>query len=151
MDQLPWTRKGRLALRAVADGPLDDDATLRAAWRAHATELAAYASRSLGDRQAGEEAVQETFVRAWRAAGRYDTERGSLRTWLLSICRRVVIDGVRARAARPPLALAEPREEASGADELERALLRRQLEEALGSARPATARCWSRSPCVGRR
>ena len=48
-----------------------------------------------------EEAVQETFLRAWRAAERFDPQLGSLRTWLFAIERNVIIDLGRARAVRP--------------------------------------------------
>lgn len=126
-------RRGGLALRPVARGPLDGEVALRAAWTAHAPELTRLATRTLGDRGAAEEAVQETFLRAWQAADRYDPELGSLRTWLFSICRRVVIDAARARAARPPLAPAEPADRAATGDQFEQALLGWQLEEALRS------------------
>ena len=60
--------------------------------------------RSLGDAGLAEEAVQETFLRAWRAGERFDPQIGSLRTWLFAILRNVVIDLGRARAARPGVA-----------------------------------------------
>jgi RNA polymerase sigma-70 factor (ECF subfamily) len=60
-----------------------------------------FAQNHLRDRGLAEEAVQETFLRAWRAASSYDASAGSLRTWLFSICRNVVIDLARRRAVRP--------------------------------------------------
>lgn len=99
-------------------------------YAAHAGELLGFATRSLGDRGLAEEAVQETFVRAWRAADRFDRERGSLRTWLFAIARNVVIDLARQRASRPPLAAAAPDAD-GGEDWLDRALLGWQVEEAL--------------------
>ena len=78
---------------------LSRDAGLRAAWEAHADALLASACRSLSDRAAAEEAVQETFLRAWRAAGSYDRTR-PLRPWLYAILRHVVVDEARARAHR---------------------------------------------------
>ena len=80
-----------------------------------------------------EEAVQEVFVRAWRAADRYDPLLSSLRTWLFAILRNVVVDMARARAVRPMLA-AEPAvapEVADTVDEFDRALASWQVEEAL--------------------
>ena len=59
------------------------------------------ARRSLGDDGLAEEAVQETFLRAWRTADRYDPELSSLRTWLFAIARNVVVDSARARSSRP--------------------------------------------------
>ena len=82
---------------------LATDDGVRAVYAAHGPELYRFAVRSLGDRGLAEEAVQETFVRAWRAADRFDDELGSLRTWLFAIVRNVVIDLSRARAVRPGL------------------------------------------------
>jgi len=80
------------------------DDGVRAVYAAHGDELYRFALRSLGDRGLAEEAVQETFVRAWQAADRFDEALGSLRTWLFAIIRNVVIDLARSRAVRPPLA-----------------------------------------------
>jgi RNA polymerase sigma-70 factor (ECF subfamily) len=109
--------------------PTDEDG-VRTAYAAHGAELYRFAARSLGDEGLAEEAVQETFVRAWRASGRFDPEVGSLRTWLFAIIRNVVIDLHRARAARPPLDDATPSVEVSDG-EIDRALLTWQVEEAL--------------------
>ena len=123
----------RLTLRPKADGGrLDDDAVLRAAYDDHAGELLGFAHRSLRDAGLAEEAVQETFLRAWRAADRFDPQLGSLRTWLYAICRNVIIDLSRSRSRRPQVGLAgeevpEPVTEA----ELDRLLVSFQVEEAL--------------------
>ena len=112
---------------------LETDDGVRAVYAAHGPELYRFALRSLGDRGLAEEAVQETFVRAWRAADRFDDELGSLRTWLFAIVRNVVIDLSRARAVRPGLSVAD-----SGADDaffvdeaFDRVLTSWQVEEAL--------------------
>jgi RNA polymerase sigma-70 factor (ECF subfamily) len=110
---------------------LADDAAVRAAYDEHGGELFGFAYRSLHDAGLAEEAVQETFVRAWRAAARYDPGRGSLRTWLFAICRNVVVDQARARAVRPALADRDPADHAAPDDELERALMTFGIEEAL--------------------
>jgi RNA polymerase sigma-70 factor, ECF subfamily len=114
-----------------ADGlRLEDETSLRAAYAAHGGELYRFALRSLGDAGAAEEAVQETFVRAWRAGERFDPSLGSLRTWLFAIARNVVIDIGRARAARPPLAGEEGLEPAAE-DPVEVVMIAWQVEEAL--------------------
>ncbi|MGH8977503.1 MAG: sigma-70 family RNA polymerase sigma factor, partial [Acidimicrobiia bacterium] len=79
---------------------------VRAVYAAHGAELFRFAYRSLNDRGLAEEAVQETFVRAWQASDRFDDNLGSLRTWLFAIIRNVVIDLSRARAVRPALTTA---------------------------------------------
>ena len=95
-------------MRARSQGALlADESGLRAAYAAHGTELYRAARRSLGDEHLAEEAVQETFLRAWRAADRYDERLGSLRTWLFAILRNTVIDLARADAVRPLRAVRE--------------------------------------------
>ena len=112
---------------------LADEASVAAAYRAHGPELYRAAYRSLSDGPLAEEAVQEVFVRAWRAAERYDPMVASLRTWLFAILRNVVVDMARARAVRPALATEAvlDRESADDVDEFDRALASWQVEEAL--------------------
>jgi RNA polymerase sigma-70 factor (ECF subfamily) len=112
----------------MQSGALTRERDVREAYAAHSGELYGFAMRSLGDSGLAEEAVQETFVRAWRAGERFDPEVGSLRTWLFAILRNVVIDLSRARAARPRVAEGgiEP-----AVEPLEQALLAWQVEEAL--------------------
>lgn len=113
---------------------LHDEDGLRAAYAAHGTELYRAARRSLRDEQLAEEAVQETFLRAWRAADRYDERLGSLRTWLFAILRNTVIDLARAEAVRPLRAVAAPDDDAQQPVDvggLDQALLAWQVEEAL--------------------
>jgi RNA polymerase sigma-70 factor (ECF subfamily) len=102
---------------------------VREAYAAHSGELFGFAVRSLGDAGLAEEAVQETFLRAWKAGERYDPEIGSLRTWLFAILRNVVIDMGRARASRPRVGPEQGIE--PSVEPLERALVAWQVEEAM--------------------
>jgi RNA polymerase sigma-70 factor (ECF subfamily) len=112
----------------MAADALISEAGVREAYAAHGGELYGFAVRSLRDPGLAEEAVQETFIRAWRAGDRFDPELGSLRTWLFAILRNVVIDLGRARSARPEVLDEAP----EGIEEpLEQALLAWQVEEAL--------------------
>jgi RNA polymerase sigma-70 factor, ECF subfamily len=112
----------------MSAGALTRERDVREAYAAHAGELYGFATRSLGDAGLAEEAVQETFLRAWRAGSRFDPQIGSLRTWLFAILRNVVIDLGRARAARP--AVAESGTEPS-VEPFEDTLLAWQVEEAM--------------------
>jgi RNA polymerase sigma-70 factor (ECF subfamily) len=120
--------EGMVEVRQV----LTDDDGVRAVYAAHGPELYRFALRSLGDRGLAEEAVQETFVRAWQAANRFDDALGSLRTWLFAIIRNVVIDLSRARAVRPALTTEHRQNEPIVLDDdIERVLVAWQVEEAL--------------------
>jgi RNA polymerase sigma-70 factor (ECF subfamily) len=112
----------------MASGALTRERDVREAYAAHAAELYGFAVRSLGDSGLAEEAVQETFLRAWRAGERFDPQIGSLRTWLFAILRNVVIDLGRARAARPTVSDGgiEP-----SVEPFDEALLAWQIEEAM--------------------
>jgi RNA polymerase sigma-70 factor (ECF subfamily) len=112
----------------MQSGALKRERDVREAYAAHSGELFGFAVRSLGDRGLAEEAVQETFVRAWRAGDRFDPQIGSLRTWLFAILRNVVIDLGRARAVRPRVA---ERGIEPSVEPLEQALLSWQVEEAM--------------------
>jgi RNA polymerase sigma-70 factor (ECF subfamily) len=108
------------------------DEGFAAAHREHAGRLIAIATRRLGDREHAEDAVQETFVRAWRACASFKGDGPPLVAWLTTILRNVLVDMIRARAARPQTAWdADPAEAADSANPIDVALLRMDLLDAL--------------------
>ncbi|MFD2737981.1 sigma-70 family RNA polymerase sigma factor [Sulfitobacter aestuarii] len=70
--------------------------------------------RILDKRAAAEDAMQDTFVKIWNNAGRYQSNGLSPMTWLITIARNTAIDRLRARRAghqdidTPGLKLAAP-------------------------------------------
>ncbi len=98
----------------------DDETLLRALLDEHGRALLGYATRLTGDRVLAEDVVQETLLRAWRHAGSLDPTRGSLRPWLFTVARHVVIDLMRARGARPPEAGGDALAAVPVADDIER-------------------------------
>jgi RNA polymerase sigma-70 factor (ECF subfamily) len=100
----PVVRRLR-AVRAEPPAPetsgLHDEAGVSAAYAAHGAELYRFVLRGLGDPMAAQDVVQETFLRAWRSADKYDASLASLRVWLFAIARNAMIDHARAAGVRP--------------------------------------------------
>ena len=110
---------------------LADDDSVRLAYDRHGAELYRFCRRLLGDSGQAEDAVQETFVRAWRARERFDPALASLRTWLFAIARNVVTDMLRARSSRPVVS-GEPVDDVAGDHgHADRVVLGLQLEHGL--------------------
>lgn len=61
--------------------------------------------RLLGSNEGAEELTQDVFLAAWRKAGRFDSNRGRLSTWLMAIAHNMAVDRLRHErgAARPSL------------------------------------------------
>ena len=95
-------------------------AELEAALERHRRELTGYCYRMLGSPFEAEDAVQDTMVRAWRAADRFEG-RSSVRTWLYRIATNVCLDHLDGRKRRArPMDVAESR----------------VVEDGIGSPRP---------------
>jgi RNA polymerase sigma-70 factor (ECF subfamily) len=58
------------------------------------------ARRVLRDEALAEDAVQDAFLQVWRAAGRFESARGSARAWILTLVHRRAVDLVRREQRR---------------------------------------------------
>ena len=99
------------------------EASLSEAFHVMGAEMLGFARKSLVASGLAEDAVQETFARAWRSRRRFDATKGTLRTWLFTIERRVIIDIIE-RQARISTELLDDSERAPGLDGLEQAMAR---------------------------
>jgi RNA polymerase sigma-70 factor (ECF subfamily) len=75
--------------------------------RKHQRRVYACAVQMLGGGGDADDAVQETFVRAWRAIGRFDG-RSQLSTWLYRVCVNVCLNHIRKRKRHDAADLSDP-------------------------------------------
>lgn len=73
---------------------------LAEAYRRHAGAVFALARRLLADAAMAEEIVQEVFLRIWNQPEKFDSERGSLRSYLLAQCHGRSVDLLRSETSR---------------------------------------------------
>ena len=66
----------------------------------HSRAVYSLAYRMMGERQAAEDLTQDAFIKVWRNAASYRVERGSVRTWVLSVAHNRGIDQLRAHASQ---------------------------------------------------
>jgi len=77
--------------------------------------------KTLRDRGAAEDVQQQVFLEVWRRSDSFDSERGRLLTWVMTIARSRAIDHMRRRVPEPidPEVAARSAEAPSGAAEIE--------------------------------
>lgn len=81
----------------VESGDADAFASL---YDRHSRAAFSLAYRMMGERQASEDLTQDAFIKVWRGAASYRAERGSVRTWILSVVHNRGIDQLRSSASR---------------------------------------------------
>lgn len=102
-------------VRRVAGG---DRAAFRVLVEQHQRPLSAYARRMMNDPDSADDIVQETFLRFWSRAGRFDPQAARLTTWLHNIAHNLCIDSYRKLSRITSMDDAEPESpQDSGPDE----------------------------------
>ena len=96
-----FTAEDRMAagwILRMAEGEVAD---LDALYRLYHRPLLGLFGAILKDDFAAEEVLQDTFLRAFGQAGRFDPELGTPFTWLATIGKRMAIDRLRRRRTQP--------------------------------------------------
>jgi RNA polymerase sigma-70 factor (ECF subfamily) len=94
--------ENRTSDEALVAGLSRGDASAAGAFVHHYQRRVYGLARSLvGDPTQAEEIAQEALIRAWRHADSYDSRRGSLSTWVLTITRNMAVDFLRRKRAEP--------------------------------------------------
>ena len=104
---LPFARRAASILAMAADARTDaellgliaggDRLAFEELYRRYARSVLGIALRRIGDRGRAEDATQDTFASIWRSASRYDPARGRPTSWLYTVARNAIVDGLRRR------------------------------------------------------
>jgi RNA polymerase sigma-70 factor (ECF subfamily) len=84
-----------------------DSRALEVLYDRYSRVVYSFSLRIVADPQLAEEILQEVFFRVWQQGAGFQSTRGSLITWLLSITHNLSIDEVRKRNRRPKRADSE--------------------------------------------
>ena len=109
-------------------------AALAEAYRRHAGATFGLALRILNTRTLAEDVVQEVFLRLWNQPEKFDSERGSLRAFLLAQTHGRSVDLVRAESSRRSREERDARRRADAGYDLEREVEHLTLAENVRSA-----------------
>ncbi len=101
MTSAPGSDAQLIDARLVASVATGSENALGALYDRYADAIYGHARRLLGDPQAAEEIVQETFLALWNRAETYDERLGSVAGWLRSIGRHRVVDRLRSAGRGP--------------------------------------------------
>ncbi len=119
-DEIEWMRR-------TAKG---DAAAFRALADAHLGRIMNFAYRMLHDRTEAEDVAQETFLRLWKDAARYEP-KARVTTWLHRIAHNLCVDRLRGRREEPKDDLDEERSSAEPGGLLDRKRLAIDVGKAL--------------------
>jgi RNA polymerase sigma-70 factor, ECF subfamily len=111
-------------------------------YRRYGRRLYRFGVKHLGNEGLAEEMVQETFVRLWRTAGRFDAGKASVGAYLYVLARSAAADIFKRPSSRP-LISAEERGEMAMTDSVDQvldAMIVREAFESLGAGQAEVIR-----------
>jgi RNA polymerase sigma-70 factor (ECF subfamily) len=114
-------------MRRTASG---DAAAFRALADAHLTKIMNFAHRLLHDRSEAEDVTQETFLRLWKDAARFEP-RARVTTWLHRIAHNLCVDRLRGRREQPSETIDEERTSLEPGGLFDRKQVAHQVDKAL--------------------
>ncbi len=80
-----------------------DQQAFRAVYQRYGKAIYSLAYHILQNTMLAEEATQDTFIKLWRHQAQWDSDKGSLKTWLLAITHFTAIDRLRQERRQPVL------------------------------------------------
>lgn len=95
LRRIAETGPDRTDEQLLADVSRGDEAAFGELYDRYAGLVYGVIRKVVRDPSQSEEVTQEVLVEAWRTASRFDVDRGSARTWLLTMAHRRAIDRVR--------------------------------------------------------
>ncbi|KAA1397248.1 ECF RNA polymerase sigma factor SigK [Aeromicrobium ginsengisoli] len=72
-----------------------DESAFAAVYDALSSSVYGMARRVIRDPSRAEEVSQEVFIQVWKTAARFDAQRGSAKSWVLTMAHRRAVDAVR--------------------------------------------------------
>jgi RNA polymerase sigma-70 factor (ECF subfamily) len=113
----------------------DTGAPMAELYRRYERRLYRFGVQRLGNNGLADEMVQETFVRLWRTAGKFDAEKASVQTYLYVIARSVAADVRKRPSSRPllPVEDADMPPQPDTVDQIIDSMIVREALESLGS------------------
>ncbi|MDQ3573079.1 MAG: sigma-70 family RNA polymerase sigma factor [Actinomycetota bacterium] len=79
-----------------------DPAAFEVLYDRHGGAAYSLAHRIVGSPEAAEDVTQEAFLSIWRSGARFDSARGSVRSWTLGVVRNRSIDALRRQSGKAP-------------------------------------------------
>ena len=124
---------------------------VRALYDEHGAALWRYAMRLTGDRNHAEDVVQETLLRGWQHPEVTNDSQRSARAWLFTVARNMIIDERRSSRFRNEVSslVGSAAPEQAGPDEVNAAVDRMLVGEALAQLSPDHRAVIRRSYCLG--